>query len=96
MLHIIYVFSPQNSIYAIILSFSVQIMFTFLKNHALKFKYQPGCLKVKPCVTNHEQQVGRACEKCILLNEGCIFTTLLQSIQQEYNGTKGLVKKKQR
>jgi len=32
-------------------------------NHALKFKYQPGHLKVKPCVMNHEQQVGTACEK---------------------------------
>jgi hypothetical protein len=67
-------------------------MFTFLINHALKFKYQPGHLKVKPCVTNHEQQVGKACEKCIPLNEGCLFTILLQSIQEENNVTKGLVK----
>jgi hypothetical protein len=41
---------------------------------------------------NHEQQVGRACEKRILLNKGCLFTILLQSIQQENNVTKGLVK----
>jgi len=66
----------------------------FFTNHALKFKCQPGRLNVKPCVTNHEQQVGRACEKCILLNKGCLFAILLQGMQQENNGTKGLVKKK--
>ena len=64
----------------------------FFINCAIKLKYQPGHLKVKPCVTNHEQQVGRACQKCILLNEGCLFTILLQSIQQENNVIKGLVK----
>jgi hypothetical protein len=64
----------------------------FFINRVLKFKYQPGHLKVKPCVVNHEQQVGRACQKCILLNKGCLFTILLQSIQQENNVTKGLVK----
>jgi len=44
---------------------------------------------------NHEQQVGTACQKCILLTEGCLFTILLQSIQQENSVTKGLVKKTQ-
>jgi len=66
-------------------------MFKFFINHVLKFKYQPSHLEVKPCVTNHEQQVGRAREKCILLNKRCLFTILLQSIQQENNVTRGLV-----
>jgi hypothetical protein len=35
----------MSAIYLIILSLSVQIM--FFTNHALKFKYQPSCLKVK-------------------------------------------------
>ena len=65
----------------------------FFTNHALKFKYQPSRLNVKPCVTNHEQKVGRACEKCILFNKECLFAILLQGMQQENNGTKGLVKK---
>ena len=44
MLHNLFYF-PQNAIYFIILSFSVQIILMFFLNHALKFKNQPGHLK---------------------------------------------------
>jgi hypothetical protein len=55
----------------------------FFINHALKFKYQPDHLKVKPRVMNHEQQVGSACDECILMKKACLFAILLQSIHQE-------------
>jgi len=37
---------PQNVIYFRILSSSVQAILMFFVNHALKFKYRPGRLKV--------------------------------------------------
>ena len=42
---------PQNAIYFIILSSSVQAILMIFINHALKFKYRPGCLKVNLCNT---------------------------------------------
>jgi hypothetical protein len=38
---------PQNAIYFIILSFSVQIIIMFFINHVLKFKYQPSQINVQ-------------------------------------------------
>jgi hypothetical protein len=38
---------PQNTVYFIILSSSVEIILRFFINHVLKFKYQPSHLKVK-------------------------------------------------
>jgi hypothetical protein len=43
---IISVYFPHNDIYFVISRFSVQIMFAVSINHAIKFKYQPRCLKV--------------------------------------------------
>lgn len=37
---------PENAMNFIILSFSVQIIYKFFVNHTLKFKFQPGHLKV--------------------------------------------------
>jgi hypothetical protein len=38
---------PQNAIYFIILSFSVQKILTLFKKCAQKFTYRPSCSKVK-------------------------------------------------
>jgi hypothetical protein len=38
---------PKNAVYFIILSFSVQILLIVFRNNAIKFKSQPGYLKVR-------------------------------------------------
>jgi hypothetical protein len=48
MLHNLCFIFQKNSVYFIILSYIVEIILTFSKNHALNFKYQPGHLRVNP------------------------------------------------
>jgi hypothetical protein len=55
MLHNLYF--PQNSFCFITLSFFIQIILTFFINQALKYKYQPGCLKVYIAVLSNVSYV---------------------------------------
>jgi len=49
---------PQNVIYFIILSFSVQIKLIFFTKHALKFILQPGYLKINGNQRNSNKWYG--------------------------------------
>jgi len=46
---IVSVFSP-NAVYFTILSFSVQVIFTFFINHSIQFRHQTIHLKLKPTI----------------------------------------------
>jgi len=49
--HYLCSYLPQNAVYLIVSSFSVQVLLPFSTNQALKFRYQPCWIILKPVYT---------------------------------------------